>query len=76
MNEFIHFLEPLIQITPVLIVALLLFVGLTVTSKDGWDRWIYGALSVVTLAVLIQFHPIPGLSALRFQAAIVRDAAH
>jgi len=50
----------------VLIIALLVFVGLTVTSKDGWDRWIYGAFTVATVSAIIHFRQVPALSGWRF----------
>jgi hypothetical protein len=49
----------------VLFIVLLLFVGLTVSSKDGLDRWIYGALTIATLAALIHYRQIPALSGWR-----------
>jgi hypothetical protein len=50
----------------VLFLVLLLFVGLTVTSKSGWDQWIYGALAVATLAALIHYRQIPTFFHWRF----------
>jgi hypothetical protein len=45
-----------------LYLVLLFFVGLAMSSKDGRDRWIYGALAVATLVALIHYRQIPGLS--------------
>ena len=50
----------------VLFIALAFFVGLTVTSKDGVDRWIYGVLTLATVAALVQLREIPALAAWRF----------
>ena len=49
-----------------LVIALLLFFGLTINAKDGWDRWIYGTLALATLAALIHYRQIPVLSGWRF----------
>lgn len=54
------------NLPPVLIIALLVFVGLTVTSKDGWDRWIYGAFTVATVFAIVHFRQVPALSGWRF----------
>ena len=43
------------------IIALIFLVGLTVTSKNGWDRWIYGSFTVAMLAALIHFREFPAL---------------
>jgi len=48
-----------------LYLVLLLFVGLAISSKDGRDRWIYGAFAVATLLALIHYRQIPGLTHLR-----------
>lgn len=50
-----HFLKALY-------IVLLIFIGLAFTSKDGRDRWIYGAFAVATLATLIHYRQIPGLN--------------
>ena len=50
----------------VLYIALLFFVGLTVNSKSGWDRLIYGSFAAATLAALIYHRQIPFLSGGRF----------
>ncbi|MEI9896199.1 MAG: hypothetical protein WDN28_20625 [Chthoniobacter sp.] len=42
------------------------FVGLTVNSKDGWDRWIYAAFTVATLAAILHFRHVPALAGWRF----------
>jgi hypothetical protein len=54
------------QPSRVLLIALLLFIGMTVTCKDGWDRWIYGAFTVVTMAALIHYRDVPSLAGWRF----------
>jgi hypothetical protein len=50
----------------VLIIVLLIFVGLTVTSKDGWDRWIYAAFTVATVAAIVHYRQFPALAGWRF----------
>jgi hypothetical protein len=45
-----------------LYIVLLIFIGLTFTSKDGRDRWIYGAFAIATILVLMHYRQIPGLS--------------
>lgn len=45
-----------------LVVALIIFVGLTVNAKTGWDRWIYGAFAIAALSGLIYYRQIPALS--------------
>ena len=45
----------------VLTVALSIFIGLAVTTKDGWDRWIYAAFAVATGYALFQFRDNPML---------------
>ncbi len=56
----------MMQTSSVLSIALLFFVGLAVNSKSGWDRLIYGALAVATLAALIHYRQIPFFSGGRF----------
>ena len=53
-------------LSAVLFIALLFFIGLTVTTKDGWDRLIYGALTLVTVAAIIHYRQIPALAGWRF----------
>jgi hypothetical protein len=48
-----------------LFLALLVFVGLALNARDGRDRWIYFAFAAATLAALIHYRQIPGLSQLR-----------
>jgi len=50
----------------VLIIVLLIFVGLTVTAKDGWDRWIYAAFTVATVAAIVHYRQFPALAGWRF----------
>ena len=45
-----------------LLIALLVFVGFTVTSKDGWDRWIYGAFTGATVFAIYHYRHVPALS--------------
>ena len=45
-----------------LILVLIVFVGLTVTSKDGWDRLIYGAITIATLVALYHYRDHLGFS--------------
>ena len=54
------------QPSAVLFIALLFFAGLTVTSKDGRDRWIYGLFTIATVAALIHYRQIPTLAGWRF----------
>lgn len=54
------------ELPQVLFLALMFFVGLTVTSKSGSDRWIYGVLAIATVAALIHFHNIPAPFGWRF----------
>ncbi|EDY19243.1 hypothetical protein CfE428DRAFT_3420 [Chthoniobacter flavus Ellin428] len=44
-----------------LYLVLFFFVCLAFTSKDGRDRWIYGAFAVATLATIIHYRLIPSL---------------
>ncbi len=50
----------------VLFIALLILAGLTVTTKDGRDRWIYGALTIATVVALLHYRQIHALSSWRF----------
>jgi len=50
----------------VLFILLLFFVCLTVTTKDGRDRWIYGAFAVATVFALLHYRQIHALSGWRF----------
>ena len=45
-----------------LVVALIIFVGLTVNAKTGWDRWIYGAFTAAVIGALFYYRQIPELS--------------
>ena len=45
-----------------LVVALIIFVGLTVNAKTGWDRWIYGTFAIAVVSALIYYRQIPALS--------------
>ena len=57
---------PQFLMSPAFIIILLLLGGLTVNAKDGWDRWIYGALTVLTAVVLMRCGEIPSPSDWRF----------
>jgi hypothetical protein len=46
----------------VLFLALIFFLGLTITAKTGLDRWIYGVCTLAVLAGLIYYRQIPALS--------------
>jgi len=46
----------------VLLAALIIFLGLTLTAKTTVDRAIYGALALAGLAALIYYRQVPALS--------------
>jgi hypothetical protein len=43
----------------VIYIALLFFVGLTINSKSGIDRAIYGALAAAAVTALIYYRGVP-----------------
>jgi hypothetical protein len=45
-----------------LIVALVIFLGMTVNAKTGLDRWIYGAVTAAIIWALVYYRQIPALS--------------